>query len=65
MAEPRFCVVCGLGSHRLDWASKQYPSCDGHSAAEVKAAIAKLSPPAPAPAQPPMPMPTAESPKVV
>lgn len=40
--EHKKCVVCGLGSNRSDWASRDNPSCDSHSADEVKAALAKL-----------------------
>jgi hypothetical protein len=43
----RFCVVCGLGSHRTDWATKT-PACDNHSQAEVAAAL-KAAKPAPTP----------------
>lgn len=35
----RFCVVCGMGSHRTDWANRT-PACDNHSKAEVDAALA-------------------------
>lgn len=45
----KFCIVCGQGSHRLDWQSRDNPSCDSHSPEEVKAALAKLKP-SPAPA---------------
>jgi len=38
LAEKR-CVVCSLGSHRLDWASVEYPACDSHSKDEVANAI--------------------------
>ena len=46
----KFCIVCGQGSHRLDWQSRDNPTCDTHSPDEVKAAIArlKLSPAPPA-----------------
>jgi hypothetical protein len=27
----RFCEVCGLGSHRLDWQGQKHPKCDHHS----------------------------------
>lgn len=38
----RYCVVCGMGSHRADWIAKQGPvACDSHSKAEVDAALAK------------------------
>lgn len=50
----RKCVVCGQGSHRADWASKDYPACDNHTEDEVKAAIAALQPPSP-PAVAPQP----------
>ncbi len=43
-AVEKFCVVCGQGSHRLDWQSRDNPACDTHSTDEVKAALAKLSP---------------------
>lgn len=36
----KFCIVCGIGSHRLDWQDKAQPACDSHSAAEIQAAIA-------------------------
>jgi len=36
----RFCVVCGLGSHREDWASATNPACDSHSKDEVAKAVA-------------------------
>lgn len=67
MAEPRFCIVCGTGSHRSDWKDVPDPHCDHHSKEEVEAAMAKggkhykttvpLAPPggaqpAPAPATP-------------
>lgn len=47
----RFCVVCGMGSHRTDWANRT-PACDQHSKEEVAAALAsktksKASTPAP------------------
>ena len=46
------CIVCGLASHRSDWASKDNPACDSHSAEEIKAALQKLSSsPAPAPSK--------------
>lgn len=54
----KFCVVCGAGSHRLDWQDKKNPSCDSHSQAEVmKAVSAKtpviVSPPPAVPVGPP------------
>jgi len=53
----KYCIVCGQGSHRLDWQSRDNPSCDQHSPSEVQAALAKLkpSPPAPATSKPPTP----------
>jgi hypothetical protein len=27
----KFCIVCGQGSHRLDWINVLYPICDNHS----------------------------------
>lgn len=39
----RKCVVCGVGSHRTDWANRT-PACDHHSEAEVREALAKLAP---------------------
>jgi len=47
----RYCVVCGMGSHRTDWANRT-PACDNHSKEEVAAALAaktksKASTPAP------------------
>ena len=41
----RFCIVCGQGSHRLDWQSNTAPACDTHSKEEVAAAKAKLNGP--------------------
>jgi hypothetical protein len=36
----KFCVVCGLGSHRTDWQDEtKPPACDGHSKEEVAAAV--------------------------
>lgn len=33
------CIVCGVGSHRLDWAKATGPvACDSHGAVEVKTA---------------------------
>lgn len=55
MVEPKFCVVCGMGSHRDDWADKPNPACDSHSPAEVKAALAAKKPSAPPPSQPATP----------
>jgi hypothetical protein len=54
--EHKKCVVCGLGSSRADWASRDNPSCDGHTAEEVRAALAKLAPAKSSPA-PPAPKP--------
>jgi len=45
----KFCVVCGLGSHRADWQTRDNPACDSHSQEEVAAAIKAKSKPAPAP----------------
>lgn len=36
----RQCIVCRLGSHRVDWAESRYPACDSHSSTEIKQAIA-------------------------
>jgi len=33
------CVVCGSGSHRVDWQSIEYPACDSHTKDEVADAI--------------------------
>jgi len=49
-----FCVVCGMGSHRTDWIKKGpgWVACDGHSNAEINAALKPVkSEPAPAPPQ--------------
>lgn len=46
----KFCVVCGLGSHRKDWQDKDVVACDSHSKDEVTAAqkeAAKAQTPAP------------------
>jgi hypothetical protein len=53
----KYCVVCGMGSHRADWQSKTGAvACDWHTKDEVSAALAKLNPtPPPAPAPPPKP----------
>ena len=37
----RFCVVCGQGSHRSDWAASPSPACDSHSETEVREAVAR------------------------
>lgn len=41
----KFCVVCGQGSHRLDWQDTASPVCDKgvHSDEELAAAKAKAS----------------------
>jgi hypothetical protein len=58
----KFCVVCGLGSHRTDWQDKDVVACDGHSKDEVAKAVQasktqtpapSASTPSPAPAQTP------------
>lgn len=33
------CVVCGTGSHRVDWQSVEFPACDSHSKDEIADAI--------------------------
>lgn len=39
-SEEKFCVVCGAGSHRDDWAKQAGPvACDSHSKDEVAAAV--------------------------
>lgn len=39
-SEEKFCVVCGAGSHRDDWAKQTGPvACDSHSKDEVAAAV--------------------------
>jgi hypothetical protein len=43
MMEPKYCIVCGAGSHRDDWASKDAPFCDTHTKAEVDAALVKFT----------------------
>lgn len=60
----KFCVVCKAGSHRSDWQAKEFPACDGHSASEVAAAIAKLQPPKPAPPPAPVAPPAQQAPVV-
>lgn len=55
----RFCVVCGAGSHRLDWQSRDNPSCDSHTQAEVAAALQAKSKPSPAPVTKPATQPAA------
>lgn len=42
MLEQKYCIVCGFGSHRDDWASQDQPACDHHSQGEVDAAKARL-----------------------
>jgi hypothetical protein len=66
------CVVCGAGSHRLDWQGLDFPSCEAHTPAEYKEAMAALhlaqankQGPPPTPAQPPLATPPAAVPKVV
>lgn len=41
----QYCVVCGAGSHRADWANKsgQYVACDDHTTEEVQKAIAEVT----------------------
>lgn len=39
--ETKFCVVCGEGSNRDDWQGKAVVACDGHSKAEIQAALQK------------------------
>lgn len=43
----KYCVVCGMGSHRLDWIRKSgnYVACDRHSDAEMQKAISALEAP--------------------
>lgn len=31
----KFCIVCGQGSHRLDWQSNFYPMCDSHTDEDI------------------------------
>ena len=40
---PKFvrCIVCDVGSHRLDWQNNPAPACDSHSEKEVAAAKAR------------------------
>lgn len=44
-SEPRNCVVCGLGSHRVDWTRRSkvgnvlYVACDSHTDQEMQAAV--------------------------
>ncbi len=64
----KYCIVCGQGSHRLDWQSRDNPSCDTHAPSEVQAALAKLgttkptsSQPTPAPAASKTPTPIGPS----
>lgn len=46
------CIVCGLKSHRADWASKTNPACDSHTGEEIQSALAKTrQSPSPAPAK--------------
>jgi len=52
----KYCIVCGQGSHRLDWQSKDNPTCDTHTSTEIQAALAKLKPsPVPAASKPATP----------
>lgn len=53
----KFCVVCGLGSHRVDWQSRDNPACDGHTQAEVAAAIQAKAPKPTKPVAAPTPTP--------
>lgn len=39
VAVEKFCVVCGIGSHRIDWQDAAQPACDKHSEAEVAKAV--------------------------
>ena len=43
MAEEKYCVVCGQGSHRTDWQDAEFPACDTHSKEQVATAIAKAT----------------------
>jgi hypothetical protein len=52
----KYCVVCGAGSHRLDWQSSTKPvACDTHTKEEVDTALAKLKASPPPAAPPPKP----------
>ncbi len=55
--EPKFCVVCGAGSHRGDWINKtgNFVACDFHSKDELAVAVAKAMKPAPAKPGTPIP----------
>jgi hypothetical protein len=63
-SKEKICIVCGSGSHREDWQSKQYPACDSHSKEEVNAALAKLTPKQVVPSVP-TPPPPASVPSVI
>jgi hypothetical protein len=42
----RFCVVCGMGSHRTDWLKQKgdFVACDSHSDEEFAKAITAKTP---------------------
>jgi len=63
MSEPFYCVVCGQGSHRKDWASLKNPACDSHSKEQIAQAIAAKNPtPAPPVSPGPVLVPKAQPP---
>ena len=44
LPQTKFCIVCGTGSHRQDWQSKDNPACDSHSVEEIAKAVADAAP---------------------
>jgi hypothetical protein len=60
MASEQRCVVCGMGSHREDWAKTstvkgvKYVACDGHDQKVVDVAAAKAAGVAPTPTPKPV-----------